>query len=59
MRGPVMWTTEGLRASTLVSLITSPRPLAAASFNSEEESCLLIIGQYLFTARVRDVRLQI
>ena len=34
IRGPVMWTTEGLRASTLVSLMISPSPWAAASFSS-------------------------
>ena len=34
MRGPVMLTTEGRRASAEVSLMTAPRALAASSFCS-------------------------
>lgn len=34
IKGPVMFTTKGLRAAALVRLITSPSPLAACSFNS-------------------------
>lgn len=34
MSGPVMLTTDGLRASAEVSLITSPKALAASSFCS-------------------------
>lgn len=34
IRGPVMFTTKGLRAAALVRLMTSPSPLAACSFNS-------------------------
>lgn len=34
IRGPVMFTTKGLKAAALVRLITSPSPLAACSFKS-------------------------
>ena len=34
MRGPVMLMTDGLRASALVRLMTSPSPIAADSFSS-------------------------
>lgn len=47
MRGPVIWTTKGLRAASPVAVTSSPSPSAASSLSSALLPCVAPVHHHV------------